>query len=143
MCEALLHEALLAVARGAHEIGFVAGQKEQYGELARPGSLDTLFSPWSCGSAALAQNGTDPAIGNDAGLDPPDRCQMSIRAGLLRREACKGGGKKFACEFISKRFFGVVVRILQYSRFSGQPTTLEENQRVDSTHGRIPRREPS
>lgn len=33
-----LHAALLAVAREAHDIGFLAGQKERYGELTRPGS---------------------------------------------------------------------------------------------------------
>jgi hypothetical protein len=31
-----LHEAFLAVAQEAHEIGFLAGQKERYGELTRP-----------------------------------------------------------------------------------------------------------
>jgi hypothetical protein len=33
-----LHEAFLAVAQEAHEIGFLAGQKERYGELTRSGS---------------------------------------------------------------------------------------------------------
>ena len=35
-----LHTALLAVAREAHDIGFLAGQKECFGELTRPGSPD-------------------------------------------------------------------------------------------------------
>lgn len=33
-----LHDALLAVAREAHEIGFLAGQKDRYRELTHPGS---------------------------------------------------------------------------------------------------------
>jgi hypothetical protein len=35
-----LHQAFLAVAEEAHEIGFLAGQKERLGELTRPGSPD-------------------------------------------------------------------------------------------------------
>jgi hypothetical protein len=33
-----LHDAFLAVAQEAYEIGFLAGRKERYGELARPGN---------------------------------------------------------------------------------------------------------
>ena len=53
-----LHEAFLAVAQEAHEIGFLAGQKERYGELTRPGSpnrpawMDTRFD----NPADLAKN---------------------------------------------------------------------------------------
>jgi hypothetical protein len=35
-----LHTAFLAVAQEAHEIGFLAGQKERFGDLTRPGSPD-------------------------------------------------------------------------------------------------------
>ena len=35
-----LRQAILAVAQEAHEIGFMAGQKEQYAALTRPGSPD-------------------------------------------------------------------------------------------------------
>ncbi len=38
--KAALKEAILAAAEEAHEIGFLAGQKEQYAELTRPGSSD-------------------------------------------------------------------------------------------------------
>jgi hypothetical protein len=39
-----LHEAFLDVAQEAFEIGFLAGQKEHYGPLTRPGSPDR--PPW-------------------------------------------------------------------------------------------------
>ena len=39
-----LHEAFLGVAQEAFEIGFLAGQKEHYGPLTRPGSPDR--PPW-------------------------------------------------------------------------------------------------
>ena len=38
--KAALKEAILAAVDEAHEIGFLAGQKEQYTELTRPGSPD-------------------------------------------------------------------------------------------------------
>jgi hypothetical protein len=36
----MLKKAILQVAQEAYEVGFLAGQKEQLGELTRPGSLD-------------------------------------------------------------------------------------------------------
>ena len=38
--KAALKDAILAAVNEAHEIGFLAGQKEQYAELTRPGSPD-------------------------------------------------------------------------------------------------------
>ena len=38
--KAALKEAIVAAAEEAHEIGFLAGQKQQYAEITRPGSPD-------------------------------------------------------------------------------------------------------
>ena len=38
--KAVLRQAILAALDEAHEIGYLAGQKEQYAELTRPGSPD-------------------------------------------------------------------------------------------------------